>query len=439
MIANSVPELSPGLIALLGGCISGAMALGFGIGWICKPTGRGGGAPDSREIGISARLKSVEPREPEAPRRGKEKTPSGQRPALGGSRPTATDFESWKGKKALEELRDENTELRNLITLLPGVTRRVTESQERPTIAQVLAEMVTRLCIPPPSKVLVFLSARRGAELVLAAKLGHFGADIFEGMRLEVGPGIIGLAAERRLILDAREYEQQGGSPTSYGFDVDIAAPMSHGDRLHGMIIVAGLPTSARFAKRMVSVAANLGGLALANAGFVAQIRRMADSDGLTGLFNKRYFFEQLERDLKMAERRGEPLSLFMFDLDHFKRYNDLNGHQAGDEALRLTSQLLRERCPEHYTPARYGGEEFIVIMPGVRRAEAKAFAEELRVSVNVADYTHGDTQPMGMVSISGGVASYPQDGKTGSSLVECADARLYKAKNAGRNRVSAS
>jgi diguanylate cyclase (GGDEF)-like protein len=162
----------------------------------------------------------------------------------------------------------------------------------------------------------------------------------------------------------------------------------------------------------------------------------MANSDGLTKLFNKRFFMSRLSDEILKAEKGHYPFSLFIFDLDHFKHYNDTQGHQAGDEVLKLTGQILRDMVRPDDTAARYGGEEFIVILPQTPKDGAMIAAERIRAKVAEHPYANRESQPLKIVSLSGGIATFPDDGRTGTDLIAAADAALYRAKQAGRNRV---
>jgi diguanylate cyclase (GGDEF)-like protein len=160
------------------------------------------------------------------------------------------------------------------------------------------------------------------------------------------------------------------------------------------------------------------------------RLRALSYVDGLTGVANRRRFDEALEE----ACATGDPVSLVLIDLDHFKRLNDMQGHQDGDEALRVVAALLAERTDARGgLAARFGGEEFAWLLPGVALDEAIAEAETFRRMVREARIRH-DGADDGIVTASLGVAS----GHTPSSLVAAADAALYRAKSAGRNRVEA-
>jgi diguanylate cyclase (GGDEF)-like protein len=182
---------------------------------------------------------------------------------------------------------------------------------------------------------------------------------------------------------------------------------------------------------------ADLGSVALNNAMLFQRMEQVANSDGLTGLYTKRFFMQRLADEILKAAQRHEEFSLFIFDIDHFKHYNDNNGHPAGDECLRLTGRLLRECLREEDVPARYGGEEFIVLLPSTPKAGAHVVAEKIRRAIQSFEYAKETSQPNGDLTISGGVASYPYDGKTTPELISAADDALYTSKRGGRNRVS--
>jgi diguanylate cyclase (GGDEF)-like protein len=131
-------------------------------------------------------------------------------------------------------------------------------------------------------------------------------------------------------------------------------------------------------------------------------------------------------------------VSVFIFDLDNFKHYNDRNGHVAGDRLLQRLAKLVQENVRKDTIVGRYGGEEFLVILPGARRAQALAAAENVRAAIASHEFPFGFDQPLGFVSISGGVAECPIDGTDAATLVRAADDALYRAKREGRNRVLA-
>jgi diguanylate cyclase (GGDEF)-like protein len=168
-----------------------------------------------------------------------------------------------------------------------------------------------------------------------------------------------------------------------------------------------------------------------------ARLEELAVTDGLTGLYNHRHFRERLDHELARAHRRGEPVSLLMADVDRFKLYNDKNGHLAGDRALKTIATILKRGRRAADLVARYGGEEFVVILVGAPKKAAAQVADYLRRQIQDTELVGEESQPGGRLTISFGVASYPQDGETHTDILMAADAALYDAKERGRNRVA--
>ena len=165
-------------------------------------------------------------------------------------------------------------------------------------------------------------------------------------------------------------------------------------------------------------------------------LKWLARRDGLTGLYNHRYFQEILTAEFTRAARYNQYFSVAFLDLDHFKHYNDNNGHQQGDQLLRILAKVLNSCLRESDFLARYGGEEFTIIMPSTTRGEALAVAEKIRGRVERYPFQGRESQPNGCVTISIGVATFPENGGDNSSLMEKADQSLYTAKESGRNKV---
>ncbi|MCB1002685.1 MAG: sensor domain-containing diguanylate cyclase [Acidimicrobiales bacterium] len=164
----------------------------------------------------------------------------------------------------------------------------------------------------------------------------------------------------------------------------------------------------------------------------LGEVDRLARHDGLTGLCNRTEFDGALERELSRAQRTGDPLALVLVDLDHFKAVNDTHGHQTGDEVLRQVGAGLEQLVRREDVAARYGGEEFVVLLPGVDAAGGVAFAERVRSGLREAVDAVA-------LTVSAGVASYPENALDVDALVGRADAALYAAKRGGRDRVVAS
>jgi diguanylate cyclase (GGDEF)-like protein len=164
------------------------------------------------------------------------------------------------------------------------------------------------------------------------------------------------------------------------------------------------------------------------------KLTEQSTRDELTGLLNRRFMEESLVASVARAKRSGDPLSVVMLDIDHFKRLNDTFGHQAGDEALRIVSRLIQKSIRTEDVACRYGGEEFALIMPGATIGIATARAESLRRAISQIDLNHIALGIKG-ITISAGVALYSAP-MTEATLVAAADESLYFAKTNGRNRV---
>ena len=162
------------------------------------------------------------------------------------------------------------------------------------------------------------------------------------------------------------------------------------------------------------------------------RLERLGATDGLTGIYNRRFLDEMLPREVSRSQRSGAPLALLMMDIDRFKRFNDRHGHQAGDEALRGVARTLAHHLRSGDFVARYGGEEFAVVLPGAGLKPALMTAERLRAALQSAAIGDG-------LTVSVGVAALPESAGDESSLVAAADAALYAAKVAGRNTVRAA
>ncbi len=165
-----------------------------------------------------------------------------------------------------------------------------------------------------------------------------------------------------------------------------------------------------------------------------ARLERLAVTDGLTGMFNHRRFHEVLQAELLRALRHKRPMGVLMVDVDFFKKVNDTLGHPAGDELLRRLAEVLSRDLRQTDLIARYGGEEFAVVLPETTKAEAIQVAERMRGAVEAK--LNGTEQWKQTITVSIGVATFPEDGTTGEALLEAADQAMYLAKRSGRNRV---
>jgi diguanylate cyclase (GGDEF)-like protein len=166
------------------------------------------------------------------------------------------------------------------------------------------------------------------------------------------------------------------------------------------------------------------------------RLSELAVTDGLTGLFNYRYFRDYFLQELRRAKRHHSFVSLIMLDIDYFKHYNDTHGHLAGDEVLRTLAKLMVANLRNIDVAARYGGEEFALVLSETNKASAWIVAQKIKELVEKHEFASEETQPNGKLTVSMGIATFPDNGDSVEELVHVADQRLYRAKAGGRNRV---
>jgi diguanylate cyclase (GGDEF)-like protein/PAS domain S-box-containing protein len=177
-------------------------------------------------------------------------------------------------------------------------------------------------------------------------------------------------------------------------------------------------------------------GLSIANIRLREALRTQSVRDALTGLYNRRYLEETLEREVRRASRTSQPLGILMIDLDHFKKFNDTYGHDAGDVVLRETAATLAAGIRAEDFVCRYGGEEFVIILPTADAATSQARAERLRAKIKELIVMYQGNS-LGKLTISVGVSSFPQHGVSAKEIMTAADAALYESKRNGRDQVS--
>jgi diguanylate cyclase (GGDEF)-like protein len=210
-----------------------------------------------------------------------------------------------------------------------------------------------------------------------------------------------------------------------------VVTPMSaDGDIIGALVVEYGRGRIRRWTVAMLERFASHAALVIRNATLVEEIRRMAATDGLTGIANRRTFEEALKREISRAQRTGDPVTLVMLDVDHFKLLNDERGHQAGDAVLQALGTGLSQNLRPFDTAARYGGEEFAVILPGCTVEESGIAAERIRRRASASTAIPD-------VTLSAGAATFPNDARDASELVRMADAALYRSKLAGRDRLT--
>jgi diguanylate cyclase (GGDEF)-like protein len=187
--------------------------------------------------------------------------------------------------------------------------------------------------------------------------------------------------------------------------------------------------------RKIAEIIAKQVALVVADLNLQEHLQNQSCRDSLTGLFNRRYLEESSFREVKRATREEKPIGVIMLDIDHFKHFNDLFGHEAGDVVLRELGLLLKKMSRESDIACRYGGEEIILILPDASKENATLKAEQIRLAIKNLRIQYGE-QLLNSITVSLGVACFPEDGKSWSELLRAADRALYLAKNQGRDRV---
>lgn len=328
-------------------------------------------------------------------------------------------------------LRQENQRYLNLFVNLPAAVKRL---HVRQTMEEATASIV-RLTkdILSPDEIEVFLYVPETRDLRLQAAY-NAPSGLPAPYVIPLGEGPVGLTASRRTMLTWEDFVAADSSASA--IHSSMCAPLVFEDTLLGVLSIGRVGSGTGHERMLLAMIADIAAIDLYHAARRLMSDREAVTDPLTELFNRRYFFQRLDDEIQRSRNYEFACSVFLFDLDDFKHYNDAHGHPAGDELLRSLTHAVRRQTRKSDPVARYGGEEFIVLLAGVARETAAVYAEKIRRLIESMDFPHAENQPLGRVTISGGVASFPNNGNTVEELIQAADAALYQAKRAGKNRV---
>jgi diguanylate cyclase (GGDEF)-like protein/PAS domain S-box-containing protein len=236
-------------------------------------------------------------------------------------------------------------------------------------------------------------------------------------------------------VLDARSSEMPEIMQKE-GFSFFATLPLRVGEDRLGLVALASR-TEVDFefdAASLLSLMGNTMSLIAEKIILFQKTQRMAVTDPLTGLFNMRHFYRILDSEVQRTERYGIPFSLVLFDIDNFKSLNDTYGHQVGDDLIRNVSTQMLKTLRKTDTLARFGGEEFITLLTNTEKDEALHLAERLKEAAEIGITIEGKILS---VTLSGGVASFPEDAKSGKELLHAADMSMYDSKAAGKNQIT--
>jgi diguanylate cyclase (GGDEF)-like protein len=298
------------------------------------------------------------------------------------------------------------------------------------------------------------VGASRGSIMLVDKNGKNLHIGFCKGMNMHVarsitvklGEGIAGRVASSGLplLVDDIEKDSRVAMPNRPRFKTKslLSVPLKLKDRSIGVLNLSDKENGGIFNESDLNLLvsfSNLASLMIERTWVLERsfkLERLSVTDHLTGLYNHRFLRNRLEEELNRSTRHGLNLSIVFIDIDFFKIYNDFCGHLAGDAALRKTADILRAIVRDMDIVVRYGGEEFCIVLPDTSKEEAVVVAERIRQEIEKEKFPNEENLPLGRLTASVGIASFPEDGHTFTTLVHSADLALYSAKANGRNRV---
>ena len=360
-----------------------------------------------------------------------------------GDNATMTTFEGSPDLQTeVDRLRGELEHRSQLAESLQRFLERISSREPTKTYSAILAHSMELLKAERAS-LWVFDEESNEIGLKAAAGFATVGDEITPS---RIGEGISGGVLESGKALVVEDLEAIGLTPApaerKYRTKSFISYPITVSGRKIGVLNVADKIGSEKFDDVDLSLLEIIGpqiAVALESAELqerATQFQLMSITDPLTGLLNRRYLEERLTDELNRSQRYDYSMSCLMIDIDDFKSYNDRNGHQAGDVALKITAHALKAALRSADVACRYGGEEFCILLPQTSLSEAGVIAERMRQRVAERDYPFGKSQPLGTVSVSIGISTFAKHIDTGDKVIAAADRALYNAKAQGKNRI---
>ena len=313
----------------------------------------------------------------------------------------------------------------------------------RRDLYQQILEMSCEL-LTATSGSLMLLHETEGTLKIEAAK--GMTSSLAKTMSVAYGEGIAGQVAKSGFPMLVNDIERDTRVATKnrprFKTKSFISLPLEAKDRLIGVLNLADKENGINFTEADLNLIQTFTGHAVrmidraATLEKAGKFEQLAITDPLTGLYNRRFLEDRLQEEFSRGERQQQNFCIILADLDNFKIYNDLCGHLAGDNALRKTAEIIRRSAREMDVVNRYGGEEFCLILPGTRKKESVFVGERIRRAIEAESFPGESHLPLGRLTTSIGIATFPADGVTTNELIHAADLALYSAKQSGRNRL---
>jgi diguanylate cyclase (GGDEF)-like protein len=326
-------------------------------------------------------------------------------------------------------------------------------------IAEILPQITKKMTEKLPSDAYPAIAVRAMKEFFHAKSVGYFAPvggsadyslvvgvgfppDWQEKVRIHPSEGILGLALQNRVVVSRMDPHSSSGRRSSrrsledMEVGPDFVAPVFGISGTVGAIVIAGCPFPLEEERVYASMFADQLSIMTQNAALLDSNRNSTWVDPLTGISNRLYFQQRFESEIRRTGNYRQPLALFMFDIDEFKKINDTYGHHIGDVAIRRMADIVKKNTRGSDLVGRFGGDEFMVLITSTTEEQAITFSEKLREIISATDIAiPGSDVPL-RITVSGGLAMFPAHGQTTTELFRAADDALYESKRRGRNRI---
>ena len=333
----------------------------------------------------------------------------------------------------MEELRKENLRYTTMIMNLTHFSKLLNENLKQIEIIKTSMKSVRKYF---ETEYCAFYSVIPDASLLKLEAEDGVSTNKRLSAEIKFGDGIIGKSATYQQIVKITKDGNEGSAHPDVSHEYYLAIPIVYLHSLRGVLYIEKRMVFQQDLSMMMETLASFIGMALHNAALMESKYTESITDGLTKLYNHAYFLERLRESVAGAKRYGRPISILMMDVDHFKHYNDTNGHPMGDVVLEDVARLIKTNTRASDIACRYGGEEFVVILTETDAGGGRIAAEKIRRAIEEYHFENGESQPLGKVSISCGLSCLTEKIGSPEELMELADQCLYQAKENGRNQL---
>lgn len=341
-------------------------------------------------------------------------------------------FQKENYQKEIDMLHQQVQRYLNFFINIPEVVKNINSQLSLDDLIPSIIRLVKVLIKTEEIEIYMFDQYERSLKLIAA-----LGTNRGRSIKVKFGEGVVGGAAMTRMLFtkDQMRINLQGNKLEDE--KLEIATPIIFKKEIFGVIGIGKIRSKTDHDKMFLSLIADLSAIAFKNCEHMDSAKEEAIKDALTGLHNRRYFFDRGQEILEKSLNYNQAFSIFILDIDNFKHYNDTNGHVQGDNFLKELGKLLKENTRSTNIASRYGGEEFIILYQNSDKSDAIRMAEGIRKLIESHPFPNREKQPLGFVSISGGIATFPHDGKSIMELIEHADRALYESKHLGKNCIT--